>query len=177
MATAPPNGPADVTVDVAADVTDPAADPGVVPAMLALRRLITSGEQFRHAVAAHFGMGLSETVAMSHLSIAGPMSPRELATRVGLTPSTVTSLLDRLEAAGLALRVPHPSDRRKSVVSLTDEGRDMLVSTQRWLRAALSVLSADRLPETAAVLEDLSAALDIQAVDIRSETARELGHG
>ena len=152
--------------------SDPGADePSLVAAMLALRGLMRSGEQFRHSVAEHFGVGLSETVAMGHLSAAGSLSPREVADRVGLTPSTVTSLLDRLERAGLAVRAPHPTDRRKSVVTITDVGREMLAHVRVWMRAALSELDADQLPHTIAALRDLSAALDTQTTKIRKRTA------
>jgi DNA-binding MarR family transcriptional regulator len=33
---------------------------------------------------------------------------------------------DRLEARGLLQRTPHPSDRRATLVSITDAGRDLL---------------------------------------------------
>jgi len=96
-AAAPPRTQGD-----AADLTE---------AMVALRGLMLAGDQFRHAAAAYFDVGLSETVAMSHLSMAGPLSPREVSDRVGLTPSTVTSLLDRLEHAGLTARTPPTAAR------------------------------------------------------------------
>jgi DNA-binding MarR family transcriptional regulator len=158
----------------AAPTNHPAVGPdelALLPAMFALRGLMMAGEQFRHSVAEHFGVGLSETVAMSHLSIAGSLSPREVANRLGLTPSTVTSLLDRLEHAGLAVRAPHATDRRKSVVTITESGRDMLVRVQQWMRAALSELSPDRLPETVAALTDLARALETQTGKIRQQTA------
>lgn len=144
-------------------------------AMFALRGLMTAGEQFRHSVAEHFGVGLSETVVMGHLSMAGSLSPREVADRVGLTPSTITSLLDRLEHAGLAVRAPHATDRRKSVVTITDQGRDMVARVQQWMRAALSEISPDRLPETVAALTDLARAVNTQTAKIRQETAEATG--
>jgi DNA-binding MarR family transcriptional regulator len=154
------------------NASDPVAEEqGLIGAMFALRRLMLSGEQFRHAVAAHFGVGLSETVAMSHLSAAGSLTPREVANKVGLTPSTVTALLDRLEAAGLATRAAHPTDRRKSVITITDRGREMLVQVQEWMRAALSELRPDRLPDTVTALTELATALDAQAAEIRGQTA------
>lgn len=47
----------------------------------------------------------------------------DLADRLGLPPSGVTPVLDRLEAAGLVLRRRGTEDRRLVVVALTDEGR------------------------------------------------------
>jgi len=43
----------------------------------------------------------------------------ELAKRTSLEKSTLTSMLDRLEAAGYAARVPSPDDRRKILIKRT----------------------------------------------------------
>src|SRR5688572_14144179 len=51
------------------------------------------------------------------------LRPRDLAYEIGLTPSGVTRLLDRMVDAGLIERKACPSDRRGYGVSLTDSGR------------------------------------------------------
>jgi DNA-binding MarR family transcriptional regulator len=48
---------------------------------------------------------------------------QELGTAMGIDPSTMVALIDELEAAGLAKRQPHPSDRRARSVALTAKGR------------------------------------------------------
>ena len=52
----------------------------------------------------------------------GPTAQRELADTLGVTPRTVTGLVDGLEAAGLVVRQPHPTDRRSSLVTFTEAG-------------------------------------------------------
>lgn len=47
---------------------------------------------------------------------------RELADRWHCDPSYVTGLADELEAHGLAVRQPHPSDRRIKIVKITEAG-------------------------------------------------------
>ncbi len=47
----------------------------------------------------------------------------ELARRASLTKSTMTALLDQLEAAGLVQRVPSDEDRRVVLVERTDKDR------------------------------------------------------
>jgi DNA-binding MarR family transcriptional regulator len=42
---------------------------------------------------------------------------------MGVDPSTMVSLIDELEAKGLAKRQPHPKDRRARSVVLTAKGR------------------------------------------------------
>jgi DNA-binding MarR family transcriptional regulator len=43
--------------------------------------------------------------------------------RLWITPGTVTSSVDRLEAAGLIRRVPDPADGRTVLAEITSEGR------------------------------------------------------
>ncbi len=47
----------------------------------------------------------------------------ELSHKTGLAKTTLTSMLDRMEAAGLVMRVPSPSDRRQIHIVLTDNAR------------------------------------------------------
>src|ERR687890_1304313 len=44
----------------------------------------------------------------------------ELARAVGVTPRTMTGLIDGLVQSGFVVRQPHPSDRRASVLALTE---------------------------------------------------------
>jgi DNA-binding MarR family transcriptional regulator len=51
---------------------------------------------------------------------------QELGSAMGIDPSTMVSLVDELESAGLAKRRPHPEDRRARQVSITPKGRRRL---------------------------------------------------
>lgn len=53
---------------------------------------------------------------------ARPVPMTELAKRLGLAVSTVTRCLDRLADMGLVARFEDPSDRRVTLVNLTDAG-------------------------------------------------------
>jgi len=46
----------------------------------------------------------------------------DLSGELGVTPRNVTALVDALEAEGLVRRKPHPTDRRATVVELTEKG-------------------------------------------------------
>jgi DNA-binding MarR family transcriptional regulator len=50
---------------------------------------------------------------------------RELARRTQLDKSTLTSMLDRLEEAGLLRRIPSQEDRRQIILRLSQTGRDL----------------------------------------------------
>jgi DNA-binding MarR family transcriptional regulator len=51
---------------------------------------------------------------------------QELGQAMGIDPSTMVSLIDQLESAGLAMRRTHPKDRRAKEVSITPKGRRAL---------------------------------------------------
>jgi DNA-binding MarR family transcriptional regulator len=54
----------------------------------------------------------------------GPMTQRALSQALRVTPRNVTGLVDALEKDGFVARSAHPSDRRATLVTLTDRGRD-----------------------------------------------------
>jgi DNA-binding MarR family transcriptional regulator len=53
-----------------------------------------------------------------------PLSPSRLARATGLSASATTSMIDRLERKGLVRRVPHQTDRRRTIVEMTEQGRE-----------------------------------------------------
>src|SRR5919202_4091143 len=53
----------------------------------------------------------------------GPIIMSDLGEELGVTPRNVTKLVDELEAEGLVRRLPHPSDRRATLLELTEQGR------------------------------------------------------
>lgn len=87
----------------------------------------------------------------------------DLASRVVLSRSGLTRLLDRLEQAGLARRERAPEDRRGAYATLTDAGRAALQAA--WPTYAQAIhdyfatwLSDAELATTAAALERVRAA-------------------
>lgn len=48
-------------------------------------------------------------------------TPRRVSAVTGMPPSTVTKLIDRLEAAGCIRRIPDPHDRRRTILELVPE--------------------------------------------------------
>ena len=56
---------------------------------------------------------------------------QELGSAMGVDPSTMVSLIDQLETAGLAKRRPRPTDRRAREVVITPKGRRVLEQARR----------------------------------------------
>ena len=54
----------------------------------------------------------------------GPQIMSGLSGELGVTPRNVTALVDALEEEGLVRRRAHPSDRRATVIEMTEEGTE-----------------------------------------------------
>ncbi|MFN2202645.1 MAG: MarR family transcriptional regulator [Caldilineaceae bacterium] len=68
-------------------------------------------------------LNAQELMVLAELSEHGPMPVKDIVSRlVGVSPSTLTRILDRLEKGGLIKRALNPEDRRSFRVSLTDHG-------------------------------------------------------
>lgn len=69
------------------------------------------------------GMTYPRMRLIHELSEEGPQIMTALSDRLGVSARNITVLVDGLERDGFATRVPHPEDRRATVVELTDKGR------------------------------------------------------
>ena len=78
-------------------------------------------QRFEQHLAARLDVDRVGLEAMDHLMTSGPATPTELARLLGISTAAMTLVLDRLESAGHVRRDPHPSDRRKLVVTASDE--------------------------------------------------------
>lgn len=78
---------------------------------------------------AKFGLGRGDFDVLATLRRSGPpysLSPTGLYEATMVTSGTMTSRLDRLQRAGLIRREPDPSDRRGTLVVLTEDGRRLI---------------------------------------------------
>ena len=73
----------------------------------------------------------------------GPVTQRALAARLGVTPRNVTGLLDALQADGLVAREAHPTDRRATLVSLTEKGRTVMAALRGGRNSMAAELFGD----------------------------------
>ena len=67
-----------------------------------------------------------EALVLLSFSSRDSLPMRMMGERLQLHPTSITNIVDRLEADGLAQRLPHPTDRRTTLVALTPTGRKRL---------------------------------------------------
>ena len=90
---------------------------------------------------------LPESSALVRLDRGGPATPSALAALEQISPQSMGATLAALEARGLVERHPDPQDGRRSVMSVTDAGRQMLGDKRNARSEQLAVaLSAGFTP-------------------------------
>jgi len=85
---------------------------------------IVHGVTGGNAERATLELSVRQRLIIQCLGLEGSRSMAALGQRLGLTPSTMTGLVDRLEEQGFVRRESHPSDRRVSVVRLSRKGEN-----------------------------------------------------
>jgi MarR family transcriptional regulator, organic hydroperoxide resistance regulator len=141
------------------------------PEVPSLAELLTRAGQavgrFHRRAAATHGLSTTAMGVLGALSRSAGASHRELAARLGVTPATLTPVVDALEAAGDLTRDRDPADRRVVRLSITESGRARIVAASAAVEAAV----AERMPATEhpAVVHDhlvaVLAAFDDRAAD------------
>ncbi|MFC0113309.1 MarR family transcriptional regulator [Kibdelosporangium aridum] len=97
------------------------ADPDLVARLLAVQQQAAAlGTTLGDVIATRLGIAGTDLKCL-FLLIQRPHTPRELAKELRMSPSAITSVVDRLEKAGFANREPSTSDRRQVVVTVVPE--------------------------------------------------------
>ncbi|MFE0464295.1 MarR family winged helix-turn-helix transcriptional regulator [Kitasatospora sp. NPDC058965] len=73
-----------------------------------------------------FGLKPKDVGLLTLLRAGGPLSQLEAARAMGVAPSLVVTVADRLEALGAVRRLRDPGDRRRQQLTLTDQGGALL---------------------------------------------------
>ena len=80
----------------------------------------------REIEAASIPVTPAEARVLAHMSRKGPLQQARLACLLGVAPMSLSTFIDRLEAAGLVERTADPADRRAKLVDLTDAAGPVL---------------------------------------------------
>jgi DNA-binding MarR family transcriptional regulator len=133
----------------------PDLDPSPIGVVGRISRLARELEQRLEPVYREHGMEPGWHDVLATLRRSGPpfrLRPTDLGGALMLTSSGTTKRLDRLEQAGLITREPDPADRRGTLITLTDAGRELIDATteahlanERRLLATLTVDEQDGL--------------------------------
>ncbi|MEU8433814.1 MarR family transcriptional regulator [Streptomyces sp. NPDC029216] len=128
-----------------------------------LRLLQQSFDAFDEAVAARLRLNRTDLRCLDLILGGGSMAAGELAAGLNLSPAATTTVIDRLERAGLALRERDPDNRRRVLVAPTDAARVIEREIYHPVgEAGLRALAGYSEPELATILDFLQTARQVQ---------------
>jgi DNA-binding MarR family transcriptional regulator len=89
-------------------------------------------------------VSLTQVSALSTLDMYGPMTPGTLAARERVQPPSMTRIIAGLEQLGFIDRVPHPTDGRQVIVSMSAAGAQFITdevhAREVWMDGKLAEL-------------------------------------
>lgn len=97
-----------------------------------------------------------EALVLLVFSSRGSLPLGKMGERLQVHPTSVTSIVQRLEAAGLVVRRKHPEDGRAVLAEITDAGRELVeAATADLVEAefALGALGEEQLSDLSALLK------------------------
>jgi DNA-binding MarR family transcriptional regulator len=110
-----------------------------------------------------YPLTIAQLSALGRLDRLGAATLGELAAGERIRPQSMARTLDSLEAAGLVVRAPHPTDRRRHILRLTGPGYTAIAENRHrdaWLAramaSALSPAERDLLSRASALLDRLA---------------------
>jgi DNA-binding MarR family transcriptional regulator len=112
------------------------------------------------------GLRPKHFAVLNAIALADGASQQEIGGRMGLDPSGLVGAIDELEGMGLVARHRDPSDRRRYVLGLTEDGTAMLRRARRLVsdgaRELLGALDDDEVQTLVALLGKVAAAGDLE---------------
>ncbi|MFW6079101.1 MAG: MarR family winged helix-turn-helix transcriptional regulator, partial [Gemmatimonadota bacterium] len=136
-----------------------------------LRRMGIATVMFHQVMAEKLGLNATDSRAFSILQETGPIPAGRLAELTGLSTGAVTTIIDRLEAAGYARRESDPADRRRVIVApVEDPERDRrILAIVGTMREPMAEWMAEYTDEEIELILDF---LDSGVEFLRDQTVR-----
>jgi DNA-binding MarR family transcriptional regulator len=123
----------------------PELAPGAADVLQAATRML-AGVALRSLDALDDAVTLPQFRLLAVLADLGPVPTGQAARTLGLNPSTVTRLADRMVTAGHVARGNDPRHRGVVTLELTASGRDLVATADAWRRQELAQLMARLTP-------------------------------
>jgi DNA-binding MarR family transcriptional regulator len=117
------------------------------------------------------GMSMARTKVLLYLREHGPARQGSLAAEFGLSPHSITDIVDGLERHGLAERRPDATDRRAKLVAITEAGEACLDVANATRERALTQIFGALSDEDRATLLRLLGSLDEAAKTLTAAPA------
>ena len=128
-------------------LTGPASVSEMTRLVMAFSELRKQNSRAIGSLSAGYGISPTDLRALSFVSLSDGATPKSVAEHLGMTTGSLTTLADRLEAAGFLQRTANPGDRRSVLLRLTPRGAEVMVEVNaRYVRAFSNAFDEEDIP-------------------------------
>ncbi|MBD7937877.1 MULTISPECIES: MarR family winged helix-turn-helix transcriptional regulator [Cytobacillus] len=110
------------------------------------------------------GLGISHILLLSHLKRDGKIKPIDLAESLGIAPSSISHLIQKLSKRNYIIRIPDLNDKRISYLEITDEGLEVLKKAaedgHQLQRNTFAQLTNEEIKQLIVIYQKLNFTLD-----------------
>lgn len=137
--------------------------------LTSLRRIIQAVDLYSRHLSSRYGLTGPQLLCLREMRAVGVVTPGQLARVIALTPSTISGILDRLEARGLITRHRRERDKRQVRVALTPQGLRMVdqapLPLQEVFLQRLMALPPRRQAQIAKSLDEVVTLMQARSID------------
>lgn len=140
-----------------------------ISALRAIRRILRAADLNGRKLSGATGLTPSQLMVLQEIERRGETTPSAVAGALQFGQATVTNIVDRLVAGGLATRQRSERDKRQMILRVTSEGKDILFQApdllQQRFRNRFEELPAWEQAMILAALERVSDLLEAGDID------------
>jgi DNA-binding MarR family transcriptional regulator len=136
--------------------------------LMAIRRIVHGVDRHSKKVERAAGVTLPQLVVLTAIRRLGEVTSSRISEAASLSPATVTTILDKLEARGLVVRYRNLQDRRVVHSRLTPAGAKLLEAAPPFLHeqfvSRFAKLDDSRKAAIVTAIEDVAEMMGVPAV-------------
>ncbi len=137
--------------------------------LIALRRILRATELYGRTLAQTAGLTPVQIRVLQIVLSHGSATPKQISLQMGVSPATISTLLDRLETKSMLERQRSDVDRRQTNIVLTEKGRKAVEGApdplqQKYVKEFEALADWEQAMIVAA-LERVAAMLNASAID------------
>jgi MarR family 2-MHQ and catechol resistance regulon transcriptional repressor len=122
-----------------------------------MHRIIGRIDRQTAHIAAKYDLTLSQFGVLEALYHAGDLTVGEVKEKILSSDGTIPVVVKNLEKRGLLFRKQDPADKRKSILSLTEQGRDLIAEAypenEQMIRKQMSAWTPEEKKQLTALLK------------------------
>ncbi|BCV37413.1 MULTISPECIES: MarR family winged helix-turn-helix transcriptional regulator [Shewanella] len=137
--------------------------------LISLRKVIRAIDLHSRQLSKHSGLTGPQLMVMQKIASMGSPLAKQVATEINLSPATVTTIIDRLEAKDLVIRQRSQTDKRKIHLLLSESGVALLGQAPKPLQEHFikryQALEAWEQSQLLSAVERIATMMDAEELD------------